>query len=109
MKKISVPIISSFLLFGLFFSINHSQGFEVAKAEPEIPTATFVGFAGGWNPAPHVGSNERYILNFSETFGENDTVNYCEEIGDHFQINGESLKSISTSLRIGHNNQGANR
>ena len=110
MKKMSIPILlSSFILFGLFFSTGYQKDVVAAKAEPETPTATFVGFAGGWNPATHSGTNERYILNFAEDFGENNTVNYCEEIGDHFQINGESLKSISTSLRIGHNNQGANR
>ena len=111
MKKISVPIILSSIILslGLFLSISPQKDVTAVKAEPETPTATFIGFAGGWNPATHFGDNERYILNFSEEFGENNTVNYCEEIGDHFQINGESLKSISTSLRIGHNNQGASR
>ena len=109
MKKLTLPIIlSSCLLFGMFLSINlqaKEKEVEVAKADPA--TATFTGFAGAWNPATHSGTNERYILTFSEELGENNATNYCEEIGNHFQINGESLKSISTSLRIGHNNQGA--
>lgn len=110
MKKINLSVILGLpLLLGLFLSINPQKKTDEVKAEDFLPVATFAGFAGGWNPATHSGNNERYILNFNEDLGENNAVNYCEEIGEHFQINGESLKDISTSLRIGHNNQGANR
>ena len=106
MKKIAIPILlGSFILGGLSLSLAHKMETKMVKADPA--TATFSGFAGGWNPATHFGDNERYILSFAEELGENNATNYCSEIGDHFQINGESLKSISTSLRIGHNNQGA--
>ena len=108
MKKINVSLLlSSFILFGLLFSTNQNQKENISIVKADPATATFIGFAGGWNPAAHAGENERYILSFSEELGKNNETNYCEEIGDHFQINGESLKSISTSLRIGHNNQGA--
>ena len=106
MKKTNIILLlGSFIFIGLSLSFNHVSDAIKVNAEPE--TATFIGFAGGWNPATHSGDNERYILSFKEELGENNATNYCSEIGDHFQINGESLKSISTSLRIGHNNQGA--
>lgn len=108
--KLGLPIFigSMALVIGSLFAGGIKQGVKEVKAD-STPTATFVGFAGDWNPAAHSGNNERYILNFNENLGENNAVNYCADIGEHFQINGESLKSISTSLRIGHNNQGANK
>lgn len=107
--KILFPILLSAVSIGLFtgaFTVQkHNDKAMMVKADPAI--ATFSGFAGNWNPASTVGDNQRYILTFAEDLGENNATNFCSEIGDHFQINGESLKSISTSLRIGHNNQGS--
>lgn len=110
MKKISIPIIlCSFILFGLSLSIGHQKDAVIAKAEPETPTATFVGFAGGWNPQTYGGSIARYIISFSEVLGENNSIDYTNDIGDHFQLNGVSLKTLRESdanVLIGHNNQG---
>lgn len=113
MKKISVPIIlSSFMLLGLLLSTNHREDFDMVKAEPETPTVSFVNFAGGWNPQTYGGSIARYVLNFSDNLGEKNATNYLNDIGDHFQINGVSLKTLSASdpqVFIGNNNQGTEK
>ena len=113
MKKISVPIIlSSLMLFGLFLSTNHHEDAQMAKADPETPTVSFDNFAGGWNPQTYGGTVARYVLNFSDNLGEKNATNYVDEIGDHFQINGESLKTIASrdsTVFVGNNNQGTEK
>lgn len=115
--KILFPILLSAVSIGLFAGafIGQKHNGEAAIVKADATTATFSGVHSSWNPAAggaiDVGGGhmaERYLFEFAENLGATDGVNQISTIGDHFQINGESLKSISTVYRI-RCSQGANR
>ena len=111
--KLGLPIVlgSFALLLGSFFAFGARQNVTNTKAEP-VSTATFTGFAGAWNPQLYGGPIARYILEFQEEFGVNDGTDFTNDIGDHFQLNGVSLKTLRASdsnVLIGHNNQGESK
>lgn len=115
--KILFPILLSAMSIGLFAGacIGQKQNSKLEIVKAEADTATFGGIHSSWNPAAggaiDVGGGhmaERYLFEFSENLGAADGVNQISTIGDHFQINGESLKSISTVYRI-RCSQGNNR